>query len=34
MFGYLGVAGPGPVSIDHLILKALRQERPASDYGA
>jgi putative oxidoreductase len=34
MFGYLAVAGPGPVSIDHLILKATRKERPPSDYGA
>jgi putative oxidoreductase len=34
MFGYLGVAGPGPVSLDHLILRALRKDRPASDYGA
>ena len=34
MFGYLGVAGPGPVSLDHLILRATRRNRPASDYGA
>ncbi len=34
MFGYLAVAGPGPVSLDHLILKALRKDRPPSDYGA
>ena len=33
MFGYLAVAGPGPVSLDHLVLKATRQ-RPAADYGA
>ena len=33
MFGYLGVAGPGPVSLDHLLLRATR-ERPPSDYGA
>ena len=34
MFGYLAVAGPGPVSLDHFILKALRKDRPPSDYGA
>jgi putative oxidoreductase len=34
MFGYLGVAGPGPVSLDHLVLRATRRNRPASDYGA
>ena len=34
MFGYLAVAGPGPVSLDHFILKATRKERPPSDYGA
>jgi putative oxidoreductase len=34
MFAWLGIAGPGPVSLDHLILKALRPSRPPSDYGA
>lgn len=34
MFGYLGVAGPGPVSLDHLILRATRRNRPPADYGA
>ena len=35
MFAWLGIAGPGPVSLDHLVLKsAARQERPPSDYGA
>ena len=34
MFGYLAVAGPGPVSLDHFILKATRKDRPPSDYGA
>ena len=34
MFGYLAVAGPGPVSLDHFILKATLKERPPSDYGA
>ncbi|WP_428666965.1 DoxX family protein [Reyranella sp.] len=34
MFAWLGIAGPGPVSLDHFILKALRPDRPPSDYGA
>jgi putative oxidoreductase len=34
MFAWLGVAGPGPVSLDHVILKMLRPNRPPSDYGA
>jgi len=34
MFAWLAIAGPGPVSLDHLVLKALRPERRASDYGA
>jgi putative oxidoreductase len=34
MFGWLGLAGPGPVSLDHFILKAMRKERPPSDYGS
>ncbi|SKA24929.1 putative oxidoreductase [Enhydrobacter aerosaccus] len=34
MFAWLGIAGPGPVSFDHLILKKFRGDRPASDYGA
>jgi putative oxidoreductase len=34
MFAWLGIAGPGPVSLDHLILKASRPGRPPSDYGA
>ena len=33
MFAWLGIAGPGPVSLDHVILKATRS-RPPSDYGA
>ena len=33
MFGYLAVAGPGPLSLDHLLLKTTRR-RPPSDYGA
>jgi len=31
---WLAIAGPGPISLDHLILKAVRPERPAADYGA
>ncbi|CAN5654769.1 DoxX family protein [soil metagenome] len=34
MFALLGIAGPGPVSLDHVILKMLRPNRPPSDYGA
>lgn len=34
MLGWLGIAGPGPVSLDHLILKKFRGDRPPSDYGA
>jgi putative oxidoreductase len=34
MFAWLGIAGPGPVSLDHFILKALRKHRPPADYGA
>jgi putative oxidoreductase len=34
MFAWLGIAGPGPVSLDHFVLKALRKDRPPSAYGA
>ena len=34
MFAWLGIAGPGPVSLDHLVLRAFRPDRSASDYGA
>ena len=34
MFAWLGIAGPGPVSLDHLILKAARPSAPPSAYGA
>jgi putative oxidoreductase len=34
MFAWLGIAGPGPVSLDHVILKMLRPNRSPSDYGA
>lgn len=34
MFAWLGIAGPGPVSLDHLILKKLRPDRSPADYGA
>lgn len=34
MFAWLGIAGPGPVSLDHLVLKVFRPNRPPSDYGA
>jgi putative oxidoreductase len=34
MFAWLGIAGPGPVSLDHVILRTFRRDRPPSDYGA
>lgn len=34
MFAWLGIAGPGPVSLDHFILKVLSKDRPPADYGA
>jgi putative oxidoreductase len=34
MFGWLAIAGPGPVSVDHFVLRAFRPNRPPSDYGA
>lgn len=34
MFAWLGIAGPGPVSLDHFVLRLLRPGRPPSDYGA
>jgi putative oxidoreductase len=34
MFAWLAIAGPGPVSLDHFVLKAFRNDRPPSDYGA
>ena len=34
MFAWLGIAGPGPVSLDHFVLKAFRPRRSPSEYGA
>jgi putative oxidoreductase len=34
MFAWLGIAGPGPVSLDHIVLKAFRPRRSPSEYGA
>jgi putative oxidoreductase len=34
MFAWLAIAGPGPVSLDRLVLKAFRKNRSPSDYGA
>ena len=34
MFAWLAIAGPGPISLDRLVLKALRPDRPAVEYGA
>ena len=34
MFAWLGIAGPGPVSLDHFVLSTFRPNPPASDYRA
>ena len=34
MFAWLAIAGPGPVSLDHLLLRRLRPLQPPSDHGA
>ena len=34
MFAWLAIAGPGPVSLDHLVLRALRPDRSPAAYGA
>ena len=34
MFAWLAIGGPGPISLDHLVLKALRPDRPAAEHGA
>jgi putative oxidoreductase len=34
MFAWLGIAGPGPVSLDHFILKVFRPNRSPAEYGA
>lgn len=34
MLAWLAIAGPGPVSLDHYVLKATRPNVPPSDYGA
>ena len=34
LFAWLGIAGPGPASLDHLVLRALRKGTPPSAYGA
>jgi len=34
MFAWLGIAGPGPVSLDHLALRGLRPNREPAEYGA
>jgi putative oxidoreductase len=34
MFAWLAIAGPGPISLDHLVLKVLRPGRSAAQYGA
>ena len=34
MFAWLGIAGPGPISLDHLVLRGLRPNRKPAEYGA
>jgi putative oxidoreductase len=34
MFAWLAIAGPGPVSLDHLVLKTFRPDVAPSSYGA
>jgi putative oxidoreductase len=34
MFAWLGIAGPGPVSLDHFVIKAMRRNHTPSYYGA
>jgi len=34
MFAWLGIAGPGPVSLDHFVVKRYRKDKPPSAYGA
>jgi putative oxidoreductase len=34
MFAWLGIAGPGPVSLDHFVLKTFRPRRSPAEYGA
>jgi len=34
MFAWLGIAGPGPVSLDHLVLRGLRPSHSPAEYGA
>jgi putative oxidoreductase len=34
MFAWLAIAGPGPVSADHFILKKFRPAVPPTEYGA
>ena len=34
MFAWLGIAGPGPISLDHLALRGLRPGRKPAEYGA
>jgi putative oxidoreductase len=34
MFAWLSIAGPGPVSVDHFMLKTFRKDREPAEYGA
>jgi len=34
LFAWLGIAGPGPISLDRLVLRVVRKSVPPSVYGA
>ena len=34
MFAWLGISGPGPISLDHLVLRAVRPSVAPVEYGA
>jgi len=34
MFAWLAIAGPGPISLDRLVLRAFRKDRDPAEYGA
>jgi putative oxidoreductase len=34
MFAWLGIAGPGPISLDHFVVKTFRPDKSPSEFGA
>lgn len=34
LFAWLAIAGPGPISLDHLVLKIFRPDKSTAEYGA